>query len=160
VTDAEIMRVASDLMVSGSGATTERLANRFGVDIATMAERLIALEAQGRLLSVARWGENPGMGEHYWVRPGEAAAYLSGERYDEFEQRVRALATWKGYQLVTTGHGGPARLRRYKITVRETADPLPSVTGGQRIEKVLWKLRQLPPVSEAHSPSDNTKIGS
>jgi hypothetical protein len=148
VTDAEIMRAATDFMVAGSGATTEVLANRFGVDVVAMSERLSALEAQGRLLSVARWGDNPGMGEHYWVRPGEAAEYLSSDRYDEFEQHVRALATWKGYRLVTSDHAVPPRRRRYKIALGEKADPMPTVTGGQRIEKVLWKLRHLPAVSE------------
>ena len=90
VTDAEIVRAASDFS-TGSGATTERLADRFGVDVAAMTERLMALEAEGRLLSVARWGDNPGMGEHYWVRPGEAADYLSADRYEEF-RTARSIA--------------------------------------------------------------------
>ena len=147
VTDDEIVRAASDFMVSDGGATTELLANRFGVDVAGMSERLIRLETQGSLLSVARWGDDPGMGEHYWVRPGEAAEHLSRERYEEFEQRVRALAAWKGYRLVTTAHGTTPRHRRYRLAMGETADPTPTITGGQRIENVMWKLRHLPAVS-------------
>jgi len=135
-------------MVSGGGATTELLANRFGVDVAAMSERLNQLEARGALLSVARWGDNPGMGDHFWVRPGEAAEYLSRERYHDFEQRVRALAAWKGYRLETSDHAVSPRLRRYKIALEEKLDPTPSVTGGQRIEDVLWKLRHLPVASE------------
>ena len=135
-------------MAAGTGATTELLANRFGVDVVAMTERLSALESQGGLLSVARWGNDPGMGEHYWVRPGEAAKYLSSERYDEFEHRVRALAAWKGYRLMTTEHAVSPRSRRYTIALGEKTDPVPTVTGGQGIEKVLWKLRHLPPVSE------------
>ena len=108
-------------MAAGTGATTELLANRFGVDVVAMTERLSALESQGGLLSVARWGNDPGMGEHYWVRPGEAAKYLSSERYDEFENRVRALAAWKGYRLMTTDRARPPRSRRYTIALGSTA---------------------------------------
>jgi hypothetical protein len=148
VGDDEIMGAARHLTVSGGGATTELLAKRFGLDVAAMSERLSRLETEGRLLSVARWGANPGMGEHVWVRPGDAAEHLSLERYDEFEHRVRALASWKGYRLETNDHAVAPRGRRYKLALDEKVDPTLSVTGGLRIEKVLWKLRHLPAASE------------
>ena len=148
VTDAEILRAARELMVTRMGATTELLADRFGVDVPTMSHQLTKIESRGLLLSMPRWLDRPGVGDHFWVQPGEAAEFLTVDRYEEFEQRVRALATWKGYTLVANDDTAPPGHRRYTIGFGERFDPTLSVTGGLRIEKVLWKLRHLPAAYE------------
>ena len=50
--------------------------------------------------------------------------------------------------------GAPGELR----INGEKTDPVPTVTGGQRIEKVLWKLRHLPPVSEVEQAAGGADI--
>jgi hypothetical protein len=47
--DAEIFHTAPELMVAGKGATTELLANRFGVDASMMWQRLSEIESAGLL---------------------------------------------------------------------------------------------------------------
>lgn len=138
------------MTVAGKGATTEALAKRFGVDPFEMAERLLRLESEGALLSVALSADEPGMGHLYWVRPGEAAMYFSRERYDEFETRVRSLAAWKGYALVANDPDVPPRRRRYSI--ESTDDPTPTGIHGNRLERALWKLRHLPPAGTLEQP--------
>jgi hypothetical protein len=144
-TDAEIVHAVSDLTVTGRGATVDVLANRFGLEPIEMTERLMRLETQGSLLSVALSGHALGMGEVQWVRPGEAALYFSRERYDELEDRVRALAAWKGYELVASDPSTPPRHRRYTIQSSITGDR--NSVHGNRLERALWKLRHLPPAS-------------
>ena len=136
------------MVATGQGATTELLANRFRVDPAAMAERLMQLEMRGMLLSVARWADEPGMGDLQWVPLGDAAMHFSRERYDELEQRAQALAAWKGYELVAHDPDTPPRRRRYTIEVRSTAEARAKPILANRLDKALWRLRYLPPVSE------------
>lgn len=150
VTDGEIVKAASDLTMTGKGATTEELGRRFGVDPIEMTERLMLLESRGALVSVALSADEPGMGHLHWVRPGEAALYFSHKRYEEFEARVRALAVWKGYTLVPSETDGPPRRRRYSIEA--TGGAIHSSIHGTRLERALWKLRHLPPALPGEQP--------